>query len=310
MAKKITYNNTYLAKWIAGEITDSELKELISDNDFKAYKKLKAGVEVFEYLEGSNVSTLSKIKETIAVQKQPIKKPVKIRSLFTKTALAIAAAIALFFSISTFLDYRDVRFESDFGEMKTIALLDKSEVILNAKSSVYYNKKEWKKKRDVHLKGEAFFKVKKGSTFKVITDHGTVSVLGTQFNVNTQKDFFEVICYEGRVKVVHKNNEYMLTPNKSVRIVNGIKTEETLTLFTNTPNWILGESNFRSVPLKIVINALEKQFDIKINSNSIDNSLVFTGSFNHKNLDIALASVFKTMSISYQIENKTIILSK
>ncbi|MGK0414832.1 MAG: transmembrane sensor [Polaribacter sp.] len=310
MAKKITYNDTYLAKWIAGEIKDSELKELISDDDFKAYKELQAGVEVFEYLEASTATTFSKIKDKIEVQKQPIKKPVKIRSLFAKSMLAMAAAIALFFSISTFLDFRDVSFESDFGEMKTIALLDESEVILNAKSTVSYNKKEWKNNRNVRLTGEAFFKVKKGSTFNVITDYGTVSVLGTQFNVNTQKDFFEVICYEGRVKVVHQNNEYILTPSKSVRIVNDIKTEETLALSAKKPNWILGESNFRSVPLKIVINALEKQFNIKINSNSIDESIVFTGSFNHKDLSIALAAVFKTVNISYQIKNNTITLSK
>ncbi|UAM98663.1 FecR family protein [Polaribacter litorisediminis] len=310
MAKKITYNDTYLAKWIAGEIKDSELKKLISDDDFKAYKELQAGVEVFEYLEASTAPTFSKIKDKIEVQKQPTKKPVKIRFLFAKSMLAMAAAIALFFSISTFLDFRDVSFESDFGEMKTIALLDESEVILNAKSTVSYNKKEWKNKRNVLLTGEAFFKVKKGSTFNVITDHGTVSVLGTQFNVNTQKDFFEVICYEGRVKVVHKNNEYILTPSKSVRIVNDIKTEETLALSAKKPNWILGESNFRSVPLKIVINALEKQFNIKINSNSIDESIVFTGSFNHKDIDIALAAVFKTANITYQIKNNTITLSK
>lgn len=310
MAKKITYNDTYLAKWIAGEIKDSELKELISDDDFKAYKQLQAGVEVFEYLEASTATTFSKIKDKIEVQKQPIKKPVKIRSLFAKSMLAMAAAIALFFSISTFLDFRDVSFESDFGEMKTIALLDESEVILNAKSTVSYNKKEWKNNRNVRLTGEAFFKVKKGSTFNVITDHGTVSVLGTQFNVNTQKDFFEVICFEGRVKVVHKNNEYILTPNKSVRIVNDIKTEETLALSAKKPNWILGESNFRSVPLKIVINALEKQFNIKINSNSIDESIVFTGSFNHNDIAIALAAVFKTTNITYQIKNNTITLSK
>ena len=310
MAKKITYNDTYLAKWIAGEIKDSELKELISDDDFKAYKELQAGVEVFEYLEASTATTLSKIKDTIEVQKQPAKKPVKVRFLFAKRVLATAAAIALFFSISTFLDFRDVSFESDFGEMKTMALLDESEVILNAKSTVSYNKKEWKNNRNVRLNGEAFFKVKKGSTFNVITDHGTVSVLGTQFNVNAQKDFFEVICYEGKVKVVHKNKEYFLTPSKSLRIINNIKMEETLALPVKKPNWLLGESNFRSVPLKIVIHALEKQFNVKINSNSIDETIVFTGSFNHKNLDIALAAVFKTANITYQIKNNGVTLSK
>jgi len=310
MAEKTTFNDTYLAKWIAGDITDAQLKELVSDNDYKAYKKLQSGVQVFDYLEAPSETTLAAVKHKIALKKYTVKKSKKVRPLFAKSMIAIAASIALFFSINTFLKFNDVSFESDFGEMKTVTLLDKSEVILNAKSTLSYNKKDWENKRDVNLQGEAYFKVQKGSTFNVITDNGTISVLGTQFNVNSQKDFFEVICYEGKVMVVHNTNEYILTPTKSVRILNGIKTEETLKITSKKPDWILGESNFRSVPLKLVISALEKQFGVTILGNSIDTSIVFTGSFDNKNLDIALASVFKTTNIKYQIKNSTIILSK
>lgn len=309
MAEKSTFNDTYLAKWIAGEITDTQLKKLVSDTDYNVYKTLQSGVKVFEYLEAPSEATLAAIKNKIALKKHTVKKT-KVRTLFSKSVIAVAASIAIFFSINTFLKFNEVHFQSDFGEMKTIALLDKSEVILNAKSTLFYNKKDWKNKRDVNLQGEAYFKVQKGSTFNVITDNGTISVLGTQFNVNSQKDFFEVICYEGKVKVIHNTKEYILTPNKSVRILNGMKTEETLNLTTKKPNWTLGESNFRSVPLKLVINALEKQFGVKVNSNSIDTSIIFTGSFDNKNLDIALASVFKTVNLNYQLQNNTIILSK
>lgn len=310
MADKTTFNDTYLAKWIEGEISDTQLKDLVSSDDFEAYKKLRSGVQLFEYLEAPTDATFVKINEKISQNKQPVKKSSKVRSLFTKSAIAIAASIALFFSVNIFLDSRDVLFESNFGETKTVALLDKSEVILNAKSTISYNKKNWSNKRDVKLNGEAFFKVQKGSTFTVITENGTISVLGTKFNVTSEKDFFEVTCYEGKVKVVLQNNEYILTPNKSVRLVNGSIKKETLNLSIKNPTWISGENNFRSVPLKVVIAALEKQFNITIKSNSIDDSIIFTGSFDTTNLEVALASVFKTTGINYQIEKKIIVLSK
>jgi ferric-dicitrate binding protein FerR (iron transport regulator) len=305
MDEKITFDDTFLAKWIAGEISDDQLKEFVSNSDFKKYKKLQSGVTLFEYLESPSEATLANIKNKIA-----LKSKTKVTSIFTKSLMAIAASITLFFSIYMYFEFKEVNFQSDFGEQKTIALLDKSEVILNAKSSLSYTKKDWKNIRNIRLNGEAFFKVQKGSTFNVITDNGIVSVLGTQFKVNTQKNFFKVICYEGTVKVTYKKEEYILTTNKSVSIINGIQTQDTLNSFTKNPTWTEGESGFKSVPLKIVIIALENQFNIKIDSSSVDNSILFTGSFDNKNLTIALASVFKTTSINYQIKNKTIILSK
>ena len=51
MEEKATDNNTYLAKWIAKEISDKELQELVSDTDFSTYKKLRDGITIYEQLE-------------------------------------------------------------------------------------------------------------------------------------------------------------------------------------------------------------------------------------------------------------------
>jgi len=311
MEQKNTFNNTYLADWIAGKLSNNQLKKLVSEEDYNSYVKLKSGIEVFDYIEAPLENTFSKIQGKINSKKESTtKKHSKVRSLYFKSAIAVAASLVLFFSISNYLTNSDVLFTTDFGENKTIALLDNSEVILNAKSELTYNKEDWKNKREVHLKGEAFFKVQKGSTFTVVTDNGTVTVLGTQFNVNNGNKFFEVICFEGKVKVVNSSKDYILTPNTSIRNINGIVTEETLNLSAIQPTWIAGESDFRSVPLAEVIRSLENQFNIKINSNSIDDTLLFTGSFDNKNIDIALSSVFNTINMQYRIKNKTILLSK
>jgi transmembrane sensor len=311
MTIKTTQNDkdVFLAQWIEGDISDSRLKTLVSEEDYKAFKIMRQGINAYVEIEKPLHNTFNEIK--VKIKTKSGKKPkAKIINLYSKVAVAIAASVILFYSLNTFFDNNDVNFQSNFGELQVVTLLDGSEVILNAKSELKYNKKEWKINREVFLNGEAFFKVQKGKTFKVTTTNGSITVLGTQFNVNNQTNFFEVICYQGKVKVVNNNKDYILTPNKSIRNSKGITTENTLELTSDKPTWTYGESNFRSVPLSQVLNALEKQFNIQFYSTNIDDSVIFTGSFDNKNLDLALASVFKTVQVQYKIEGQKVILSK
>ncbi len=299
--------DTFLAQWIEGELSDADFKKLVGDKEFNAYKKIRAGIDVYEQLQKPLNTTYAKVQEKIK-SKKSVK--TKIIPLYTKIAIAVAASIVLFFSATIFFKTNTIAYASNFGEQKTILLQDGSEVLLNAKSLLKYNKKDWKHKREVFLDGEAFFKVTKGSTFKVVTNNGSITVLGTQFNINTNPDFFEVICYQGKVKVHSNNKDFILTPNLSVRSTNGVFEEETLQSLPANPSWINGESSFRRVPLKQVILALEKQFNIKFDTSQIDESIIFTGSFDNKNLNVALASVFETVNIKYTILDKKILLSK
>jgi transmembrane sensor len=304
-----TNEDVYLAKWIAGEISDAELKNLVTVQDFIAYQKIKVGITIFEQLEKPLDATFKKVNEKINLSIET-KPKAKTFNLYTKITIAVAAAILLFLSINIFFGNQTEIHQTAYGEQKTIKLLDNSEVVLNAKSELSYNKKNWATQREVKLNGEAFFKVKKGSQFTVITDKGNITVLGTQFNVNASADFFEVVCYSGKVKVVSNQSEYLLLPNQSVRLVNGIFANQKAIDLLQQPSWLNGESSFKSVPLKQVILALQNQFNIKIDAKNIDSSTVFTGSFNHKNLNIALASVFKTVQIKYTLSNNKVTLSQ
>ena len=302
-------NDVFLAQWLDGRLSDTELKNLVSQEDFEAYNKIRAGIGVYEKLQEPLDGTYAKIKARLL---EKSKKPTKTNTirLYTKIALAAAASIVLFLALNFFLKPKDVEYASTFGELKTVALLDGSEVMLNAKSLLKYNKKHWKHTREVFLDGEAFFKVTKGKTFTVVTNNGRVTVLGTQFNINTNPSYFEVTCYEGRVKVSSQNKEFILTPNESVRNIKGVFEKEILQETGSHPSWIDGESSFRRVPLKQVIRALEKQFNITFNTDNIDDSVLFTGSFDNKNLNVALSSVFETFNIKYTILDKKIVLSE
>lgn len=301
---KNTDSETYLAKWLEGEIKDSDLKRLISETDFLTYKKLKTGIDLFEELEEPLDNSYAAIQDKIALKKKN-----NLRTPVRKWAASIAASLLLLLGLNYFLTDSKVSHQALFSEQKTITLLDKSEVILNSKSHLTFDKKKWETSRNVFLEGEAFFKVEKGSTFTVHTNNGSIQVLGTQFNVNNFEDYFEVICFEGKVKVTHHDKEYILLPSESFRKING-NPIETIHYSSNSPTWILGESAFKSVPLKYVVVALEKQFDLTFNTAAIDEGLLFTGSFTHQSMDIALASVFKTMNISYTPSEKRNIILK
>ncbi len=305
--KKNTNENYYLADWLEGKISDNDLKNKISDEDFLEYQKMKQSFDILSNLNASMDKTLKKIHSEI---NKNTEKKSKIIPLFAKFTIGIAVALILFIGLYSKFYNTEVQFKTTLGKQQTVTLLDDSKVILNANSSLKYNKKSWEKSRELTLDGEAYFKVTKGSDFKVKTKNGSVTVLGTQFNVKSRDDFYQVVCYEGKVRVVSKNNtELILTPNKKVTIINNKKSEKTFNNITY-PEWLNGESVFENTPLKYVLNELESQFEITFERNNIDENIKFTGSFDNKKMNIALATVFNPLKIAYQIKDKKIQLKQ
>lgn len=300
MEKEVNHidNETFLAQWMEGDITDKELKDLVSDTDYLAYHKITSGMDTIAYLEAPIKNSFASIQSRIDA-----KGKLKVIKLKRYWAISIAASMLLFFGLFSMLKSSNEIIITSISEQKIIKLLDGSEVVLNARSILQYNQETWENNREVTLEGEAFFKVKKGSAFTVTSRNGTVAVLGTQFNVNSSLDFFEVICYEGKVNVNKATNNIVLTQNESFRTINGNPIEQWNTM-GEKPSWLDGEISFKSVPLKYVINALEKHYQIKFDSKNIDVKMIYTGSFSAHDLEIALTSVFKTMGIEYLKNNE------
>ena len=294
--KKNTINreeNYFLAQWIEGKLTDEELKTLVSEEEFKTYIHMRAGLEIYDALERPMDVNFRAIQEKVATNKSG-----KVRHLKRYWAVSIAASLVLLVGLFSIFSKGNTVVETSYAEQKVITLLDGSEAVLNAKSKISYDASSWNENRTLVLQGEAYFKVKKGSAFTVKTDHGSIEVLGTQFNVNSVSDFFEVVCYEGKVRVDNEQKEYVLLPQTSFRRINGNEVEQWESK-REFPTWTVGESSFKSVPLTYVISALERQYQISFDSSTIDSSMLFTGSFSNKDLSIALPSVFKTMRIRY-----------
>ncbi len=99
-----------------------------------------------------------------------------------------------------------------------------------------------------------------------------------------------------------------IIPGKAVRQSNA--SVQHWELQKSQPDWLTGESSYQNTALKYVLKDLENQYDINFDSSHIDDTVKFTGSFPHNDLQKALASVFKTLGIKYIVKNRQVILSK
>ena len=292
----------YLAKWLNGELSKEELAEFKDSDAYASFEKLK---EVSGSLKAPDFDVdqaLQRLKE------ERIGNAPKVITMAPfKKFLRVAAVIAVLLAGSYFyVNSLNESVTAEFAERSEVTLPDNSEIFLNAGSEVSFNKKNWDKKRNVSLKGEAFFKVAKGKKFTVSTDQGSVAVLGTQFNVENRKGLFEVTCYEGLVSVSYKDMETKVPAGTSFMVVNG-KIIDTTRPNTSQPTWMNNESSFESIPLQYVLSELERQYNIKVKTKNVDTSILFTGTFSNTDLNTALKSISTPSKIRYKQEGDNVL---
>ncbi|MEM6684618.1 MAG: FecR domain-containing protein [Bacteroidota bacterium] len=295
--------NIDLAKWLSGELTPEAQQAFEQSEDFKAYAKIINATEKLKDPAYDEAAVLASIKEKISSQP-------KVKTFNFRYVYAAAASLVILFGLYFFLkNSATTTIKSSFGNQLAINLPDGTEVILNAKSTLDYDKDTYKHTRTLHLDGEAYFKVSKGSPFTVITDEGTVEVLGTEFNVDTNTNFFEVQCFSGKVNVTNSSNvAHILTKGKAVRTYNATVTNWTFNPTEET--WMSGLSSFTETPLSEVLDALENQYEIVIKNKQEFAQERFTGRFVNNNLNEALQTVFEAMDIEYKLNTNIVTLSK
>jgi len=296
----------FLSKWINDELSEKELLDFELTPEYKEYKKILAHADALDIRGYDTDYHLAAIKSKAAGHHR--KRKSKVIQFIPY--LAVAASIAIIVGIFLFKS-DTTTYTTDYGKQLAIQLPDGSEMILNSKSKASYSSKDWFDNRIVTLEGEAYFKVKKGSKFKVQTENGIVSVLGTQFTVQSQEDFFEVSCYEGKVNVADNNQSTILTKGKGIRIIDH-KKSSSLVFNTKEPSWLTQQSSFNSTPIKYVFKELEDQYNIKIQTKGIKLETLYTGTFPNNNLKVALSTVFTTLDLAFTMskDGKTVIIKE
>lgn len=284
--------NYFLAKWLNNEITEAELKNHVSEEEIRAYKKIISASNQLEAPAYNAEEALVKIK--LKHSKSKVKK-LHFVNFFYKVAAVLAIIAASYYFISN----KNTTYATNFAEKTSFELPDNSNVHLNADSEITFKPKNWKNNRALNLKGEAYFSVFKGSTFTVNTVLGTVTVLGTKFNVVVREHYFEVNCYEGIVTATFQNKTIKVPAGSSFKVLNS--TSNLVKITETNPSWIENNSSFKSMPYKYVIQEIERQYDITIVYEVEYATTLFTGNFTHTNLEMALQAISIPLNLKYSI---------
>lgn len=289
-----------IKKWLDNDLNNNELEAFKKLEDYDSLVKLSDSLMQFKADEYDSNKEFDALLQKINTKKST-------KNNWVKPLLRIAAILVISIGVYYFMLNTDTTINAVIAEKTAVELPDLSEVKLNAESTLTFNKKSWNKIREVELNGEAYFKVAKGSKFSVVTRDGVVTVLGTQFNVKQRDNYFEVVCFEGSVGVEYKETTVKLKPGYSFLIIDGIQYVKDIDTRTE-PSWINSESYFNSLPFKQVLYELERQYGISIETNNIDLTQLFTGTFKHDDLELALKSVTLPLNLKYQLKNDTTIV--
>nr|WP_321231160.1 FecR domain-containing protein [uncultured Psychroserpens sp.] len=291
-----------IQKWLDHNLNPTELEAFKKLEDYPSLIKLDQELIDFK----SNTIDIDEAYNNVWTSVNSTKKkPKKLLATLSKIAAILVICFGIYFYNTTL----DTTSHTIASQQKSIVLPDASQVQLNAMSTITFNKSNWNDSRSLTLNGEAFFKVAKGKKFDVNTTIGTVTVLGTQFNVKQRNDYLEVTCYEGKVGVYSEEKETTLLPGDTFLIIDGkyIATEkENL----SHPSWLDNKSTFKSIPYKEVIAEFERQYNVSIEFNNINDSQNFTGSFTHNDIEIALKSITLPLQLKYSKTDNIIRLKR
>ena len=285
-------DESFLARWLNNELTPEEEEKFRASAAYHDYKRIVDTTDSFKTPYYNPLAELNALKSKLQSDERS-EQPASKRWVW----YSAAASIIIMFGLFYFLQDEQTVTTTLAGQSKVFALPDGSVVSLNFGSSISYSADGWTAEREVTLTGEAFFNVKKGEKFSVVTKDGSVDVLGTSFNVKSRFRLFMVSCYTGKVRVWTEYEETVLTPGMECTLLENKFINTTNNL--ETPLWLSGESRFDNTPILTVIEELEMIYDISIVDKRINANLKFTGWVPHNDLDAAAKIVFEPLNISF-----------
>lgn len=285
-----------LKKWLNNQLNEDERLAYEASDEFLLHDQIIKNVAHFKASHFSEMPSFETIENRLLRQGE--NNSTNWRTFVMRVAAILVVGVGLYYAF-TLNGLTTV--QTLAAEKTMVELPDTSEVQLNALTTISFSESDWKDKRELNLDGEAYFKVAKGQVFDVLTSDGVVTVVGTQFNVKQRENFFEVICYEGVVKVSTSTQAIELRVGDSFRRTDS--TSSTSKTDKNAPSWTQNASYFNSVPYWEVIDELERQYNITINYSKVHDTILFSGGFTHHTLSKALNAITQPLGLTYKIDS-------
>jgi transmembrane sensor len=227
-----------------------------------------------------------------------------------------AAAIIFLTSIGVWQYNRTsgkLSIQTAYGETRQDVLPDGSQVMLNANTTLDY--KNWKDgaDREVWVKGEAFFHVKKTAQknkFIVHTGHYDVVVTGTQFNVINRDNKSNVLLTEGSVIINGDGQEVYMKPGDYVEF-NSTGIQKKAINNALVLAWKEHKFIFENTPMKEVASLVTEFYGIKVTlADEAVTAESISGIMPNDNLDVFLQSLAALPEYDVEKSDKEILIRK
>lgn len=233
---------------------------------------------------------------------------------------AAAAVLAALFVITGLHYWRDreemVRVVALDG-VRHVLLPDRSEVWLNAYSTLRYPRHFNDDGRQLELDGEAYFEVKPDADrpFVVRNEFLTTRVLGTRFNFSTRAtdNTAEVTLLSGKVRVSGNHGEGMITLRPDQRVILDKASRSMEIVQTYAPvsaAWHNKVIPFTNMRIDEIVKALEEYYDVRIDiSPRLQNRATYTGVINCRpTVDSVLADLSYSVPFTFHRKNGRLVL--
>jgi transmembrane sensor len=290
-----------IIKWMAiNELTEKQLKKLL---------EFPEGVRLFEKIDSE--------KDWLSIRKKlfPEKKSYNVgRFLRVAASMAILAGLfGLLFAVYKIIN-RPIVIANHNNGVELIMLPDSSQVFLNKNSEIIY-RANYLKKRELTLRGQVFFEVKKNKKkpFVVKANECIIKVLGTSFAVETKQSDVEVIVETGKVAFCNlKIRPDTLFLTKGKKGIFSARNHSLNMKMNEDANYLAWQNHiliFNNSPIVSVVKDIERYFKIKIIlDRNVAATLRYTSEFHNPALKDILKEMELALNLHYNLVDKIIII--
>lgn len=226
-----------------------------------------------------------------------------------KLFIGSAAAAAVFLTILSIGMFNTGKYSPDIStgisEAKPVILPDSTSILLNSNSLTRYHYNRITGERNVFMKGEALFDVKKGRKFTVELENARIHVRGTSFNVIAySQDYLKVQCLEGSVDVSVNKTNINLEAGEALKYMEGNLRGAYLENTDHVADHYIGVYYWEKVKLKELLEIIGYRFayEMKYPENLPDRH--FSGKIDLSNLYNGLNIVSYAMDLKYVVNKE------
>lgn len=196
---------------------------------------------------------------------------------------AIAAVLAIYFTIAELMQQGKQVVRSDYGELRSATLPDSSDVMLNGNSRIHYVR-NWRsdKPREIWLEGEAAFAVKhvalknrfqEADSFKVHVNGLELTVLGTKFNIKDRRGRTEIALLTGSLRIEKKGPfafSRIMKPGDVFTYDGKQILKETQKVAAASESWTKKELNVEGYTINDIAEILEDTYGYQVSIHTDD----------------------------------------